>query len=80
MAVKRMNPMVGERLTLSRKEVALLLGCSVNFLLQREQAGDFPAARRLGRRVLYDKEAVLDWVHGGAKVVAGARAKGVTRC
>ena len=67
---------VNERLMLSRREVASMLGVCCNFLLQQEQRGLFPAGRRLGRRVLYSRQDVENWVRNGINVVGGGARAG----
>lgn len=64
MSIKAANVALNEKLLLSRREAAGLLGLSVNFLIQRERAGDLPEPIRVGRRVLHSRTALEEWARG----------------
>lgn len=71
MQAKRSIPLE-TKIMLSRAEVSALTGLSVNFILQREQIGDMPSPVRVGRRVLYPREAIEAWARSGG-MVGGVR-------
>jgi len=61
----------------NRKQIAGVLRCSVSWLEQLATRGDGPLMLKFGRRVLYRKRDVLDWIASRAKVVAHTSALAV---
>lgn len=58
--------MINQRLTLSKKEVADLLGCSVRTLERLRKKRAFPSPIKLGGRVLYRLADIEQFVAAGS--------------
>lgn len=56
----------------SRQDLAMQLGLSVDTLRRWEAEGDGPASIRVGRRVLYRITVVNAWLRSREKKAAGA--------
>ena len=56
------DPVEGELVTLSLHEVARQLRMSVKTASRRIAAGDFPPHIKLGRLVLFRRQAVTEWL------------------
>lgn len=52
---------MNDKITLNVNEVAELLGISKSFVYQLVGAGELPAIR-LGKRILFTKERIMDYI------------------
>ncbi|MBO8183639.1 MAG: helix-turn-helix domain-containing protein [Archaeoglobus sp.] len=53
-----------ERITLTAKEVAEMLGISKRFVYELCQRNELPH-KRIGRKVLFSKSQIKEWLEGG---------------
>lgn len=60
-----------EKILVSRKEAAALLGISSRHLITLEETGRMPRPRLLGRRKLFDVRELQTWAADGCKAQGG---------
>lgn len=51
-----------EKIYLTTQEVAELVCLKPETIIARRQFGQFPAARKIGKNLLYKKDEVIEWV------------------
>lgn len=60
-----------DRLTLDAREVKALSGLALSTIFEKARAGEIPGTIRVGRRLLFSKARVLEWLDGRGNGVGG---------
>lgn len=52
---------------LTPKELSKLTGLSVNTIYQYNSEDKLPGLRKVGGKILFEREAIIAWIEGGCK-------------